>query len=694
MPGAFLYDNVVKGATLASAEASVATLPLSNLQDEQPRRRTRLMGSTATVAADLGSNKSIDCAALVSTTLGAGATVRARVGTEAALVEAAPIVDLDFLTRDALPQMAAWTPARGGGGGTGEATYFDAAGNLKIAAAGEYRITHDPVTLERKGVLLEPGRGNGIRNPCFVGAVPGTPGTAPTNYSLFQAGFSSLSSEVVAVGVENNMNYIDVRWYGTTNASGRLALFCEAVGLIIPATLGQTFIHSIYAKRIAGTYTPADSVFGVQENTGGASTNAIPLLAAAPPGNPSDRLSACRLVSVPHTVSTAPTNCIRPSWRSGTIGSGVAVDVTIRFAAPQTELGTFATMPMLPPAGTTGATTRAADTGSLAIAVPSSFSLYSEAQDAAFRSDSVVETASQVRVDNGSGNTVFQLRLYRSGTSNLRDGYVAESGSAIADFGNASIALSQITRQAAAYAANDMAYSANGAAIETDTSGVLPALTRFLISQGEAITYLRRLRLYDRRLTNAQLVALSGTGSSLVPAEVTGDTGTIAAEAEDANQGNVILTLAAPALGRFLRIDIDNPAAAYTDIGVLAAGALWRTIRSIAYGIEEGRLMLDRRDRNPFTGAEFPVPAIANPRYARFTLPVLSDAEVKASHRELVRLLGAAGDGLVIPDIADGLAERNRRALWGALNEPGGNSGTVMTAYNINERSFLVTERI
>jgi hypothetical protein len=190
------------------------------------------------------------------------------------------------------------------------------------------------------------------------------------------------------------------------------------------------------------------------------------------------------------------------------------------------------------------------------------------------------------------------------------------------------------------------------------------------------------------------LVALSGTGSSLVPGEVTGDTGTIAAEAEDANQGNVILTLPAPALGRFLRIDIDNPAAAYTDIGVLAAGALWRTIRSIAYGIEEGRLMLDRRDRNPFTGAEFPVPAIANPRYARFTLPVLSDAEVKASHRELVRLLGAAGDGLIIPDIADGLAERNRRALWGALNEPGGNSGTVMVAYNINERSFLVTERI
>jgi len=34
--------------------------------------------------------------------------------------------------------------------------------------------------------------------------------------------------------------------------------------------------------------------------------------------------------------------------------------------------------------------------------------------------------------------------------------------------------------------------------------------------------------------------------------------------------------------------------------------------------------MLDRRDRNPYTGAEFPVPAIVNPRMAAFTLPALS----------------------------------------------------------------------
>jgi hypothetical protein len=239
-----------------------------------------------------------------------------------------------------------------------------------------------------------------------------------------------------------------------------------------------------------------------------------------------------------------------------------------------------------------------------------------------------------------------------------------------------------------------MAYSQNGGAAETDASGVLPDLTRVAIMQSEAITYLRRLRAYADRLSNAQLVALTATGSSLVASQVTGDTGTIAAEAEAANQGNVILTLPAPAVGRILRIDIENPTATFTDIGVLAAGQLWKTERSIAYGIDEGRLMLDRRDRNAFTGAEFPVPAVINPRYARFTLPVLSDNEVRTQHRELVRQLGAAGDGLVIPDIADGLAERNRRALWGGLNEPGTNAGTVLASFNVNERSFTVTERV
>lgn len=173
----------------------------------------------------------------------------------------------------------------------------------------------------------------------------------------------------------------------------------------------------------------------------------------------------------------------------------------------------------------------------------------------------------------------------------------------------------------------------------------------------------------------------------------TTDTGVLAAEAQDAAQGNVILTLPAAVTAQYLRLDIaDSPA--FTDIGLCFAGALWRVLRGTAYGIIEGRVMLDRRDRNPFTGAEFTVPAIANPRYCAFTLPSLSTTEARTQHRDLVRLLGAARDGLVIPELNDSLAERNRRAIWGAINLPGEDAGVTRDSLPLSSRSFRVTERL
>jgi len=171
------------------------------------------------------------------------------------------------------------------------------------------------------------------------------------------------------------------------------------------------------------------------------------------------------------------------------------------------------------------------------------------------------------------------------------------------------------------------------------------------------------------------------------------DTSAIAAEVSDEGMGNVIVTLSAPVTARYLRIDLAH-AAASVDVGILAAGALWRVARGMAYGIQEGRVMLDRRDRNFLTGAEFPVPAIANPRMATFTLPSLSTSEARNQHREMVRLLGAAGDALWIPELTDSLAERNRRALWGAMNVPGEDAAVVRTSLPLSSRAFRIVERI
>jgi len=639
MPGAFLYDNAMRGATLSSAQATVGSMPLSNLQDPQPRRRTRLMGSSASIIADMGANVSVDCVALISTTLGAGATVRTRVGSEAGIVEAVPLVGLDFL--QATPSsMAAWSAARGGAGGAGEATYFDAAGNLVIAAAGEWRIDHDPITRERRGLLLEPAR---------------------TNIALRSRDFTQAAWVKTGITAALDVAGID----GTSSTASRLtATAANATALQAITSASAARVTSFFVQRITGNGT----IEITQDN--GATWTAITLTAA------------WQRFIIPVATITNPVIGVRIV----TSGDVIAVD------AAQCEVGTFATSPILTGAS---AVTRAADGGTLSIAELGNFTFFTESRHVVFNNEAGLNFPSFFLVNEPSGLLGrLEHRVYGASGTFVADSFSSASGSGIADFGDIGISAGQVLAQVSAYAANDMAYSANGGAIQTDSSGVLPTLSQLQIGQGLAVTHLRRLRLYGSRLSNAQLVALSGTGSTLVPAEITGDTGIISAEAEDANQGNVILTLPALVVGRYLRVDITNPTASFTDIGVLAAGALWRLLRGTAYGIREGRVMLDRRDRNPFTGAEFPVPAIANPRMVAFTLPSLSVAEARNQHRALLRLLGAAGDALWIAELSDSMAERNRRAIWGAVNVPGEDAAVSRDSFPLSSRAFRIVERL
>jgi hypothetical protein len=130
------------------------------------------------------------------------------------------------------------------------------------------------------------------------------------------------------------------------------------------------------------------------------------------------------------------------------------------------------------------------------------------------------------------------------------------------------------------------------------------------------------------------------------------------------------------------------------DIGLLVAGQLWRLLRGTAYGIREGRVTPDRRDRNPYRGAEFPVPVIVNPRMAAFILPALSTAKARNQHREMLRRLGAARDMLWIAELTDSMAERTGRAIWGAMNAPGEDAATSRDSLPLASRGFRMVERV
>jgi hypothetical protein len=104
------------------------------------------------------------------------------------------------------------------------------------------------------------------------------------------------------------------------------------------------------------------------------------------------------------------------------------------------------------------------------------------------------------------------------------------------------------------------------------------------------------------------------------------DTGLLNFEAQDESLGNAVLVPPAPETVRYLRGHLTDGAAPYKDNGLPVAGQLWRLQRGRLYGIGEGRVMLDRRDRKPNNGEEFPVPAILYPHMAAFTAPALSIA--------------------------------------------------------------------
>jgi len=104
--------------------------------------------------------------------------------------------------------------------------------------------------------------------------------------------------------------------------------------------------------------------------------------------------------------------------------------------------------------------------------------------------------------------------------------------------------------------------------------------------------------------------------------------------------------------------------------------------------------MLDRRDRNPYSGAEFPAPPMVNPHMAAFTLPALSIAEARNQLRDMLRRLGAAQYSLCIAELCDSMADRNRRAIWGAMNAPSEDAARSRDSLPLPSKGFKLVQRV
>jgi hypothetical protein len=199
-------------------------------------------------------------------------------------------------------------------------------------------------------LLLEPQRTNSIRNSTMVGAVAGSPGTIPTNWG---GGSGGLTRTVVGLGTENGLSYIDVRFNGTANST--VATFTFETNGGITASVGQVWSNNVYVKNIDTTAQANQVLLTTYE------FNLIGTYLAEGSVNIRSQLTtSLKRFDFVRTLTSATVARVQPLLQF-ILTNGATYDFTIRIAAPQMELGAYATT-FIPT--TTAAVTRLADTAS------------------------------------------------------------------------------------------------------------------------------------------------------------------------------------------------------------------------------------------------------------------------------------------------------------------------------------------
>ena len=211
-------------------------------------------------------------------------------------------------------------------------------------------------TTDSLGLLVEEARTNSIRNNTMVGAVAGTPGTIPTNWTG-SGTTAGITREIVGTGIENGINYIDYRIAGTTTGALFFGVSLEG-STSVAATNGQTWTFSSYARLIAGSlagFTQINFYIVFNSSIGAAlqfATGGITPTSAA--------LNTQRFTRT-GTASNALIAFVQPTIQLEA-PTGTSIDITLRIGLPQLEQGATASS-VIPT--TTAAATRSADVASV-----------------------------------------------------------------------------------------------------------------------------------------------------------------------------------------------------------------------------------------------------------------------------------------------------------------------------------------
>jgi hypothetical protein len=375
------------------------------------------------------------------------------------------------------------------------ATYFDSNKTLQTANTDEPRFTHDLITGESLGLLIEEQRTNFVRNNTMAGVATGTPGTLPTNWAYTGAGIGTLNTEIVNTGTVNGINYVDIKISGTTSTTSLNVRFENPAD--ITTTVGQNWTCSAYLSMIAGSTSNITGLgLGLIERSsvGG-------FLIASRTEIASTINTTLTRYSHTRTTNNASTAQIEPNLQLA-FSSGVNIDITIRIGLPQIENELFPTSVII----TTGtATTRSADVSNI---TSTNFSNWYNSTEGTIYVNYIQRTTSFARtiLDINDSTQTESMRLRTFSTDPF---FTVTDGTEQANINGGTVAANNEYKFAATYKLNDFAFSQNGNTVATDTNGTLPTVTRMVIGNNASNVYLngtiKRISYFSTRLSNTTL---------------------------------------------------------------------------------------------------------------------------------------------------------------------------------------------
>jgi hypothetical protein len=237
--------------------------------------------------------------------------------------------------------------------GGNEGTFVGSDGFIQRATTNVPRFDHDPVSRQSLGLLSEVERTNSLSNSTALGAVAGSPGTAPTGWFV-TTDVNGLSRQIIGTGTEIGINYIDIRYSGTATSAGTLSIIASPVNTIV-AENGQTWTGSAFVKLQAGTLA---NITNARHSINGRASNGANVEAVnigyTPTG--SQLIEQRRTIGI--ELASASSVRISSTVFAGDYALNAIVDFTLRIGLPQLEQGAFATS-VIPT--TSAAVTRTAD---------------------------------------------------------------------------------------------------------------------------------------------------------------------------------------------------------------------------------------------------------------------------------------------------------------------------------------------